>query len=87
MDSEIDVIVVAFYCVDKFGAPPLRSLLATAARPFKELSVSVPRDKRMDPFSSVSRVPEATDAKRVESVCVVQQPFLWLRIHGAKHDG
>ena len=87
MDSEINLVVTPFHCVDKFGAPPLCSFLATAARPLEKLAVLVPRYKRMDPFPGVSRVPEATDAKRVESVCVVQQPFLRLRIHGAIHDG
>lgn len=87
MDPEINIVVTPFHCVDKFDTPPLRSLLATAAGPLEKLSVLVPRYKRVDPFPGVSRISKATNAKRVESVCVVQQPFLWLRIHGAKHDG
>jgi hypothetical protein len=72
MDLEINVVVMPFHCVDKFGTLPLRSLLATTARPFEKLSVLVPRYKRMDPFPGVSRVPEATNAKRVECIWVVQ---------------
>lgn len=87
LDPEINVVVMPFHCVDEFTTSSFRSLCATAARPFEKFSVLVPRYKRMDPFPGVSRVSEATNAKRVESVWVIQQPFLRLRIHGAEHDG
>lgn len=87
MDPEIYVVVVPFHCVDEFSTPPLRSLSATAARPLEKLSIPVPRYKRMDPFPGVIRVPEAANAKCMESGWIVQQPFLRLRIHNAEHDG
>lgn len=40
----------------------------------------------MDPLPCMSRVSEATNAKRVEGIGVVQEPFLRLRIHDTEHD-